>query len=378
MPLRSDGRRGGNRRAWFALAVTALVALPCALRAQGGVLVQGIADVEFWSTDSSSNLLTRNFGHPATLGRLVLWGAAEPWRGVVFYAEGEAAGGSAQNNQGHIDASFDEIGVRFTPSPMAVLDLGEIPSPVGTFSARRFSTRNPLIGEPDGYPVEYPVGAQFSGATDHFDYRVAAVTLPVYHDGYVPDPTATLRPAIGAGFTPFTGLRIGGSATWGPYLNSSFTPSQLDGQSWQHYHQRVEALDLAFSHEYLEVHAEWAQGSYDVPGFADAVSGETWYVEAKYTFGPRVFVAARAERNDYPFVASVGPTAWIGRAVDFDDGEIGVGYRLSASLLAKVSYRADRWHLTSDEVAFLGPGGHALAVQLSQAFDLLAMFDRTR
>lgn len=352
--------------------------MPRALHAQGGVLVQGIADAEFWSTDSSSKLLTRNFGHPGTLARIVLWGAVEPWRGIVFYVEGEGAGGSAQNNLGHVDAAFDEIGLRIARSPLAVVDLGEIPSPVGTFAARRFSTRNPLIGEPDGYPVEYPVGAQLSGSTNHFDYRVAAVSLPVYHDGYVPDPTASLRPALGAGFTPFTGLRIGGSATWGPYLNSAFTAAQLDGQSWQHYQQRIEALDLAYSHDYLELHAEWAQGSYDVPGFTDPVAGETWYVEAKYAFGPRVFVAVRAERNDYPFIAPAGPTAWVGRPVDFDDGEVGVGYRFSASLLGKVSYRADRWHLTPDELAFLGPGGHAFAVQLSQSFDVLGLFDRTR
>jgi hypothetical protein len=145
------------------------------------------------------------------------------------------------------------------------------------------------------------------------------------------------------------------------------------GQSWQHFHQRVEALDLAYSHDYLELHAEYARGEYDVPGFSSAVAGETWYVEAKYALGPRVFVAARAERNNYPFISPVGPATWTGSDTDFDDGEIGIGYRVSASLLAKVSYRADRWHLTPAQLAFLGPGGHALAVQLSQSFDVLAM-----
>jgi hypothetical protein len=358
------------------LAGAALVALPCAASAQGGVLVQGIADAEFWSTDSSSNLLTRNFGHPATLGRLQLWGAAEPWRGVVFYAQGEAAGGSAQNNQGHVDAAFDQLGVRYVASAALVVDLGKMPSPIGTFAARRFSTRNPLIGSPDGYPVEYPVGVEVSGGGMHFDYRVAAVSLPVYHAGYVPDPSAALRPAIGAGFTPFTGLRVGGSATWGPYLNASLPSTLLDGRSWQHYQQRIGAFDVAYSHDYLELHAEWAHGSYDVPGFADAVSGETWYVEGKYALGARVFVAVRAERNDYPFIRPAGTTVWTGRPTDFDDGEVGIGYRVSASLLTKLSYRADDWHLTPAEAAFLGSGGRALAVQLSQSFDLLGMFDR--
>lgn len=368
--------RGRPVRWCAALAGITLAALPSMARAQGGLLVQGIADVEFWSTDSGSSLLTRNFGHPATLGRLQLWGAAEPWRGVVFFAQGEAEGGSAQNNQGRIDASFEQLGMRYAPSAAFVLDLGKMPDLVGTFAARRFSTRNPLIGEPDGYPIEYPLGVEISGNVARFDYRAAAVSLPVFHPNYVPDPTAVLRPAVGAGFTPFTGLRIGGSATWGPYLNASLPASLLDGHPWQHYEQRIGALDLAYSHDYLEVHAEWAHGAYDVPGFADAVSGETWYVEGKYALGARVFVAARAERNDYPFIRPASATTWTGRPTDFDDGELGIGYRISASLLTKLSYRADQWHLTPAETAFLGPGGHALAVQLSQSFDLLALFDR--
>jgi hypothetical protein len=365
--------RAGSR-APATLALLALLALPQALTGQGGVLVQGIAVAEAWSTDSGSNLLTRNHGRPSVLGRIQLWTAIEPWRGLVLYAQGEGEGGSAQNDNGRLEADIDQAGLRWAPSTAFTLDIGKMPHPVGTFAARRFATRNPLIGEPDGYPVVYPVGAQLSGASAHFDFRIAAVTLPVSHAGYVPDPGAALRPAVGAGFTPFTGLRIGGSATWGPYLNAGLPASLLAGQQWQHFQQRVGALDLAYSYDHLELHAEWARAGYDVPGFTDQLVGETWYAEAKYVLGPRVFVAARVERNNYPFIQPSGATTWVGRDTDFNDGEIGVGYRFSASLLAKLSYRADRWQLTPDQRAFLGPGGHALAVQLSQSFDVLSMF----
>ena len=355
-----------------------LSALPCVLGAQGGLMLQGIADAEFWSTDSGSNLLTRNHARPGALGRVQLWGAAEPWRGIVFYALGEGAAGPAQNSNGRADVTLDQAGVRYAPSSAFMIDVGKMPHPVGTFAARRFSTRNPLIGEPDGYPVEYPVGVQVSGAGTHFDYRVAAVSLPVFHEGYVPDPTAALRPAIGGGFTPFTGLRIGASATWGPYLNASLPAQLLDGRPWQHYQQQIEALDLAYSLDYLELHAEWARGSYQVPTVASSLTGETWYVEAKYSLSPRLFVAARAERNDYPFIRPAGAASWTWRDTDFEDGELGLGYRVSAALIAKVSYRADRWQRTPAVYAFIGPGGHALALQLSQSFDVLEMFERLR
>ena len=51
---------------------------------------------------------------------------------------------------------------------------------------------------------------------------------------------------------------------------------------------------------------------------------------------------------------------------------------VSAALIAKVSYRADRWQRTPAVYAFIGPGGHALALQLSQSFDVLEMFERLR
>ncbi|HEV8411039.1 MAG TPA: hypothetical protein VGQ30_11040, partial [Gemmatimonadaceae bacterium] len=369
-----ERRRRGGLGASGALAILALsLMIPVRLFAQGGVLVQGIVDAEMWSTDSGSSLLTKNHARPGGLGRLDLWGAVEPWRGLVIYAQGEGAAGPAQNDRGRADYDLEQAGVRWSPTGMYALDIGKMPDPVGTFAARRFSTRNPLIGEPDGYPVVYPLGAQFSAANTHFDFRIAAVSLPLTHPGYVPDPSAALRPAVGAGFTPFTGLRIGASGTWGPYLNASLPAPLLAGQSWQHFQQRIAALDLAYSHDYLEVHAEYARGSYDVPGFSDPVAGETWYVEAKRAFGPRVFVAARVERNNYPFIAPAGPSTWIGSDTDFDDGEIGAGYRVSASLLVKASYRMDHWYITPAQRAFLGPGGHAFAVQFSQSFDVLAV-----
>jgi hypothetical protein len=259
-----------------------------------------------------------------------------------------------------------------------VIDAGRLAPLIGTFSSRRFSTRNPLIGMPDGYSLQYPVGAQVSGETRRFDYRAGLVSLPADHIGYVPTATPRLRPVVGGGFTPFVGTRIGASFTVGPYLNRSFASAQLGGRAWSAYHQRVTALDASFSHGYLETHAEYARGSYDVPGHARAVSGFTYYAEAKYTLTPRVFVAARAERNKYPFIRPTASGTWIANLTDFIDGELGAGYRVSAGTLLKTSVRSDRWWVRSGAAGFRGQGGYALAMQLSQAFDVLAWLDRGR
>ena len=146
-----------------------------------------------------------------------------------------------------------------------MIDAGKLQPIVGTFASRRFSNRNPLIGSPDGYSIEYPLGVEISGERQYVDYRAGLVTLPPSHSGYVPTPASRLRPAIGAGVTPMVGLRIGGSFTVGPYLNDEFTAAQLHNEAWSDYHQRLVALDLTFSHGYLETHAEAARGLYDVP-----------------------------------------------------------------------------------------------------------------
>ena len=105
--------------------------------------------------------------------------------------------------------------------------------------------------------------------------------------------------------------------------------------------------------------------------------GYTYYGEAKYTLTPRFFVAARAERNNYPFVRAFG-NSWTARLTDFVDGEAGVGYRLTATTLLKASVRADRWWVAPGATGFKGQGGPALAMQVSQSFDAMSWFTRAK
>jgi len=375
-----------ERRQWggaLAIAVISLfAAAPAApAHAQGAVLLQGIADGEFWSTNARSNLLTRNGGQPGGVARVQLWGAVELWRGLVAYAQGNVEAGSARYEPSSHEVSSDQFGLRYTISPRLVLDAGRLTPVIGTFASRHFSTRNPLIGDPDGYSLDYPLGVEAFGDVYKFDYRIAAISLPTSHAGYEPTPTERLRPAIGGGFTPIVGLRFGASFAVGPYLNDEVDPSALKGKEWSDYRQRVLAFDGSFSHGYLELHAEGARGSYDIP--SGTITGFTYYGEAKYTLTPRFFIAGRAERNKYPFIrpttATSAPTAtWAARLTDFVDGEVGAGYRLSATTLLKASVRGDRWWVRATSPGFRGQGGHAVAVQLSQAFDLVDWFDRTR
>jgi hypothetical protein len=345
--------------------------------AQLPLLFEGLADAELWSTTTASNLLTRNNGRLGPLGRVQAWAAIEPVRRFVVYAQGEIETGTARTTFVDDDyhATMNQFGVRATASPALVFDVGRLLPVVGTFASRRFSNRNPLIGAPDGYTLDYPYGAMVSGTTKHFDYRAAMVSLPASHRNYVPVATHRLRPAAGVGFTPVVGVRIGGSFTVGPYLNDRLTPTQLQGQGWASYDQRVVALDARVSRGYLETHFEAARGSYDVPGRASPVWGYNYYGEAKYTFTPRLFAAGRAERNNYPFVRA-NATGFNARVTDFVNGEAGVGYRFAKGTLVKASVRSDRWWVAEGAQGFRGRGGTAVAMQWSQAFDVSGWFVR--
>jgi hypothetical protein len=356
----------------IAAATVAAVATAHSAKAQGGILVQGIADAELWKTDSGSILLTRNGGRPSFLGRVNLWGAADIGRHVVVYAAGTAETGNARSESG-TEWYTDMAGVRYTQSDAFVIDAGKMPHVVGTFAARRYSSRNPLIGIPDGYPLQYPLGLQVSGAHGRFDYRGAVVSEPIYHEGYTPEPTSAPHPALGAGFTPAIGVRVGASATWGPYLNRDLAPTLLAGRSWRAYDERIVAADAQVSRGYLELHGELARSSYEVPDGAAGirtVRGLTYYAEAKYTLTPRVFAAGRFERNDYPYIQPLSDVAWIANPTNMYDGEAGVGYRLTSRTLLKASVRSDRWDVPPEMRSFLG-NGTALALQLSQSFDVV-------
>jgi hypothetical protein len=227
-----------------------------------------------------------------------------------------------------------------------------------------------LIGVPDTYSPVYPVGAMVTGDVGRMDYRVAAVSLPLTHRDYVPRGGAALHPVAGVGYTPLTGLRIGVTATTGPYLNGDLSSAQTEGRAWQSYHLHQIASDIEYGVGHLDVRGEFDYASYDVPG-RTAMIGRAGYLEGRYTVTPRLFIAARGEVNHYPFIRPVVPGVWVARRTDFSDGEAGLGVRVTESTLIKASYRWDKWAVTPANQAFVRPGGRAFAVQLSQSFDVM-------
>jgi hypothetical protein len=365
--------RNRLRGRWVLLAMLSLGLAPRA-DAQGGILLQGVVDAELWKTDSLSALLARTEGRPGAMGRIGLWAAVEPWRDVVVFGQLSAETGPGRHEEGS-ELYVTQYGTRWSPSDAFVLEAGKMTHVVGALSSRYLSFRNPLVGLPDGYSLVYPLGVKVSGAASLFDWRVAALSKPLTHEDYTVEPSHALRPAVGAGITPFTGFRLGASATVGPYLNRDLPPTLLAGRGWRRYQQRLMAADMQLSRGYFESVAEVAHASYDVPG-GEAKSGITWYAEAKYTFTPRFYGALRVERNDYPYIMPLNDAVWIADKSDFTDVEVGGGFRATSSTLVKLSVRADHWVPNPNPFA-PQTSGRAVALQISQTFDVVEMA-RTR
>jgi hypothetical protein len=163
----------------------------------------------------------------------------------------------------------------------------------------------------------------------------------------------------------------------GPYLNGDLSAPLLAGREWRAYRQRVIAGDAQLARGYFEAFGEIARASFDVPGRSEPVAGLTWYVETKYTFTPRLYLAARGERNAYPFIRPVGASSWIAQTSDVVDGEVGAGFRATASTLVKLSVRADHW-VPNPNPSAPSAGGRSIGFQLSQTFDMIELATRRR
>ncbi len=213
-----------------------------------------------------------------------------------------------------------------------VVRAGVLGSAFGSFLLRYDDNRNPLVDMPLGYGYYGGIGP--SGLTGvkvdanrgRFDGRAQLTSSsPVNrrgigdHDGY----------AVwtgGAGFTIVQGLRIGGSAFRGPYLDRQYAfffpgeanPKDLPGIGY--------GLDVSWGRGPWSANGELQRLKMTyraIPNFTT----HSGHAELKRVLTPRWYVAGRAGYQR----ASVVP------GIDVD--EAALGYRLTAHQLIKAGYQ---------------------------------------
>lgn len=341
-------------------------------------ILQGLFDAEVWGTNEDSPTLTRDYGDTGPVGRMRLWTAGDIAPGLQGMVRGSVDGGAASGHDG-TDTTLELAFGRYTvPGKVRmVIEAGRIVTPIGDFARRYLSSSNPLVGDPEAYAIHYPDGVKVSGWLKAFDYTLAYVNQPLTGARYNADAGRAFRPAIGAGYTPFTGFRVGAFATQGTYLGSDTDEFMPAGSDWRDYDEKTAGLETQFSRGYFELHGEMTRSHYEIPTLGDTGHAWVWYVEPKYTFTPRFFAAMRFERNDYQWVMPLTGTNWLSADLSLCDVELGVGYRIVSGAVFKVSYRREKWNV-NEAIRDYYPDGYAVAGQLSWTFDALQMAERPR
>jgi hypothetical protein len=240
------------------------------------------------------------------------------------------------------------------------LDAGYIASPIGLGLLDMRADVNPLVQTHMGYVIpmmpfdrnapsvgaitaSYPLGANLTVASTHWDARAALVGSSPARRFAVNqrsgNPKLTPVVVAGAGITPITGLRFGGSFSSGQYATASELkqPDGLDRQL------RMWTFETEYAFGYTKLSGEYTRGRFARGTVADIAS--TWFVQGMQTLTPRWFAAARHETVDAPPFAFAGPGA---PRLSYRTTEVAAGYRLTPELTLRSSVTASRWYTASE------------------------------
>ena len=114
------------------LGLLVFLAVPVSAQAQDWLVLQGIAEGEFWASDSGSRLLTRNEGRPGTVERMRLFAGVAPTPALQLVALGTVEAGTAYT--GSENAELEGLSLRIAAARWLVLEGGKLSSPIGAFA----------------------------------------------------------------------------------------------------------------------------------------------------------------------------------------------------------------------------------------------------
>lgn len=242
-----------------------------------------------------------------------------------------------------------------------VVRVGQLSSAFGAFLQRYDSVDNPLIGVPSAYgyyykPVTFQglVGAQMDVTAGKLDARAQFVNSSPGNRRSVFDHDQYGNWAGGLGYTLRQGLRVGGSAYYGPYLDRKY-PFFFPGEA--------KPRDLPASGYGLDV--EWGSGHWNawgelqhfqmdyrvIPNFTQHMG----YVEVRRTLNPRWYAAARFGYERFSVVP--GSQTY----------EFAAGFRPSTHQIVKFGYTIQQ----GDE--YTGTRGNIAAIEFVTTFRVLSL-----
>jgi len=137
------------------------------------------------------------------------------------------------------------------------------------------------------------------------------------------------------------GLTFGASAAMGAYLADGGKPLPRDATS-DHYQQLIGEADLEFSWDRLLLNGEAVYSQWTVPFENEdtKLSVIGYYAEAKYTWFPRFYTAARVGGLIFSRL-NLGDTSprWDNNVLEI---EAGIGYHIDRNTILKIVRRETR------------------------------------
>ncbi|HYR50992.1 MAG TPA: hypothetical protein VET83_00095 [Candidatus Dormibacteraeota bacterium] len=273
------------------------------------------------------------------------------------------------------------------------LEVGKIPLHVGAYPNRSYAPKNNLIGPPLMYSYKVDVrndqvptrGEDIvanRGRGWMTDYLAPGLTgvgydaggaLPIMYENCWDFGIVTLgtvapfefaagvtNGTVGApamsddndgkqilgriGFMPAPWIRAGVSGARGPYLQGNLNEDLPPGHTADEYMQQLLGSDLELSYGHGVLYSEYIRNRFESP-FVGNLDLQAWYVEGKWTVIPGWYVAARFDRVVFDDVALAagGSTPW---DADLWKREIGIGFKPSARLLAKLVHQESQVDIT--------------------------------
>lgn len=221
---------------------------------------------------------------------------------------------------GEWQAQVYQLGLRYErPGRVGLrVEAGVIPSPIGLGVLEGRPDANPVVSQHSAYylplprinpgaprtyliAAAYPLGAQVSVSGRGWDARAAVLDSSLARGRVFADAGTQprMRNAVaGVGVTPRIGLRFGAAVAHGGYLAAS----ERVGTAGPYTGDRdatLLQLEAEWSFGHTRMAAEWVRNVMET-SWDDAVASGGW-VEATQTLTPRLFLAARADAQEYRY-----------------------------------------------------------------------------
>lgn len=242
-----------------------------------------------------------------------------------------------------------------------VVRVGQLSSVFGSFLQRYDSAENPLIGIPSAYGYYYnPVtfrglaGAQVDATAGKLDVRAQFVNSSPANRRSVFDHDQYGNWAGGLGYTIRQGLRVGGSAYYGPYLDRQypfFFPGEANPKDLP---ARAIGLDVEWGWGHWNAWGELQRFRMDyraIPTFTQHMG----YAEVRRILNPRWYAAARIGYQR--FSAIPGSQSY----------EFAAGFRPNRYQLIKFGYTIQQ----GDE--YTGTQGNIAALEFVTSFRAISL-----